>query len=341
MGSFPYYPQMDSMDCGPACLQMVLKKFDRYYSLPYLRNLCHISREGVSLKGISQAAEQLGVRTMAVKVPFDAGSGQPSLNQAELPTIVHWKQNHFIVVHKISRKYVWVADPGDGKHKLPVKDFRRNWESDGDKGIALLLEPTPSFYEAEEPPSDKLSFSFLLNYLRPFKRLGWQLLIGLVISSLVALGFPFLTQAIVDTGIINQDIGFIYLILIGQLVLSGTQVIIRFVQSWILLHIGMRLNVALVSDFLAKLTRLPLSYFDTKMTGDLLQRIGDHRRIEAFLTQSTLGAVLAVFNLLAFSMVLFYYSPLIFGIFPGASLLYFGWIAFFLRLRKEVDYRAF
>jgi ATP-binding cassette subfamily B protein len=329
------------MDCGPACLQMILKHYGRYYPLSWLRSISFLSREGVSLKGIGKAAERVGLRTMAVKVPFGSRSDQPCLLNAPFPLIVHWNQNHFVVVRRATKKYVWIADPAAGKHKLAVKDFLRNWESDNGKGVALLVEPTPSFYTAEDPPSDKLSTKFVLNYLRPYRRLGWQLSIGLMVSSVLAILFPFLTQAIVDTGIVNQDIGFIYLILIGQLVLFVTQIGVRFIQSWILLHIGTRLNVSLISDFLVKLMRLPLGYFDTKMTGDLLQRIGDHRRIEAFLTQSTLGAILAVFNLLAFSVVLLYYSVDIFAIFLGASLLYFGWIAFFLKLRKEIDYRAF
>jgi ATP-binding cassette subfamily B protein len=285
---------------------MILKHYGRYYPLPWLRSVSHLSREGVSLKGISKAAEKVGLRTMAVHIPFSSGRQAPSLLKAPFPVIAHWNQNHFIVVHRANKKYVWIADPGDGKHKLPVKNFLRGWESDSGKGIALLIEPTPSFYTAEEPLSDKLSLRFVINYLRPYRGLGWQLGIGLVVSSVLALLFPFLTQAIVDTGIVNQDIGFIYLILIGQLVLFVTQLVVRFIQSWILLHIGTRLNVALISDFLVKLMRLPLGYFDTKMTGDLLQRIGDHRRIEAFLTQSTLGAILAIFNLLAFSVVLLY-----------------------------------
>ncbi len=320
---------------------MVLKYHGRYYPLPWLRSVSFISREGVSLKGISKAAERVGLRTMAVKVQFSARGSQPDLLRAPFPAIVHWNQNHFVVVYRASKKYVWISDPADGKHKLPVQDFLRGWESDNGKGIALIVETTPSFYTSEEPPSDKLSLSFVLNYLRPYHKLGWQLGIGLAVSSVLALLFPFLTQAIVDTGIVNQDIGFIYLILIGQLMLFLTSTGVRFIQSWILLHIGIRLNVALISDFLVKLMRLPLGYFDTKMTGDLLQRIGDHRRIEAFLTQSTLGAILAIFNLLAFSVVLLYYSTTIFAIFLGASVLYFGWIAFFLRLRKEIDYRAF
>lgn len=341
MGKFPFYPQMDSMDCGPACLQMTLKHYGRYYPLPWLRSVSFISREGVSLKGIGKAAERVGLRTMAVKIPFAGGSNDPCLLNAPLPVIAHWNQNHFVVVHKANKKFVWVADPAAGKHKLPKAEFLRSWRSDGEKGVALLLDPTPAFYEAEAPPSDKLSFRFVLNYLRPYGRLGIQLVIGLFAASLISLLLPFFTQAIVDTGIVNQDINFIYLILAGQLVLFTSQTAVRFIQSWILLHVGTRMNVALISDFLVKLMKLPLGYFDTTMTGDLLQRIGDHRRIEAFLTQSTLGVILSVFNLIAFSIVLCLYSVNIFLIFLGASAFYFAWIAFFLKKRKEIDYRAF
>jgi ATP-binding cassette subfamily B protein len=334
MGKFPFYPQMDSMDCGPACLQMVLKSWGRYFPLPWLRSISFISREGVSLKGIIKAAERVGLSGMAVKIPYGGRGDGAFLLNAPLPLIAHWNQNHFVVVHKANKKFVWIADPASGKHKLPVADFLRSWESDGNKGVALLLDRTPAFYDSDEPPSDKLSLRFVLNYLRPFKRLIVQLAIGLGITSFLSLLFPFLTQAIVDTGIVNQDIGFIYLVLIAQMVLFTTQTVVRFLQNWILLHVGTRMNVSLISDFLVKLMKLPLGYFDTKMTGDLLQRVGDHNRIERFLTQSTLGLILATFNLIAFSAVLLFYSTTIFLIFAVASVLYFGWIAFFLKRRN-------
>lgn len=341
MGKFPYFPQMDSMDCGPACLQMILKYYGRYFPLAWLRSVAHLSREGVSLKGISKAADRAGLRSMAVKIPFKGGSNAPCLLNAPFPLIAHWNQNHFIVVYKATKKKVWVADPANGKHILSVEDFLKGWQSDADKGVVLLIETTPKFYSQDDPPSDKLSFRFFLNYLRPFSKLGWQLLIGLLISSLLTLAFPFLTQAIVDTGIVSQDIGFIYLVLIGQLMLFATATVVRFIQSWILLHIGTRLNISLISDFLIKLMNLPLEYFDTKMTGDLLQRISDHKRIEAFLTQSTLGFILSIFNLFAFGAVLLYYSRVIFLIFTVSAVAYFGWIFLFLRWRKTIDYRAF
>lgn len=341
MKTFPFYQQLDAMDCGPACLQMVAKFYGKFYPLPWLRNEAHLTREGVSLLGIARAAERIGLRSLAVKVPFKATDRLPSLSNAPLPAVIHWNNNHFVVVYRITRKRVYIADPGQGKFRLPIVEFQRHWQGGSAKGIAMLLEPTPTFYDTDPPETGRLRWGFLANYLRPFRKLGVQLLLGLVLSSLLALVFPFLTQAIVDTGIQNQDIGFIYLILIGQLMLYVTSTAVRFVQNWILLHIGIRMNVSLISDFLTKLMRLPIGFFDAKMTGDLLQRIGDHQRIESFLTRSTLSVVLSIFNLVVFSFVLLYYSGLIFGIFVSAAVLYFLWIYLFLKKRKEIDYRAF
>ena len=340
--SFPFFPQMDSMDCGPACLQMVAKYHGKSYRLSDLRTWCHLDREGVSLKGIATGAERIGYRTLAVKVPFTASSDLPSLTAAPLPSILHWNQNHFVVAYKINKKYVWIADPGQGKIKLEKASFLRSWAQDSDQGIALLIEKSRSFNDNQAETIGKgIGFSFLLSYIRPYLQLLGQVGLGLLLGSLLSLIFPFLTQSIVDIGIQNQNIGFIYLVLIGQLFLFVSQTVVRFIQNWILLHIGTRMNVALISDFLAKLMKLPLGYFDAKMTGDLLQRISDHRRIESFLTQSTLSVLFSLFNLFVFSIVLLIYSVPIFLVFLTAAILYFGWIAFFLKKRKEIDYRAF
>jgi ATP-binding cassette subfamily B protein len=338
---FPFYRQMDAMDCGPTCLRMIARHHGKSYSLSYLRERSYLDREGVSLKGISEAAENIGFRTLAVKIAFDGDADNPGLQQAPLPGIVHWNQNHFVVIFKANRKYVWIADPGAGKFKLKRSVFEKHWQSDGDRGIALLLEPTAAFYQDESNAGSKMGFSFLLRYLVPYRGLVRELAIGLGMSSVFALLFPFLTQSIVDVGIQNQNISFIYLILFGQLALFFGQTVVRFLQNWILLHIGTRINVALISDFLLKLMQLPLAFFDTKMTGDLLQRIGDHRRIESFLTQSTLSIVFSVFNLLVFAVVLLFYSTSIFIIFAIAAVLYTAWIVFFLKRRKEIDYQSF
>lgn len=341
MKKFPFYRQLDAMDCGPTCLRMVSKHHGKSYSLQYLRDRSYLDREGVSLKGISEAAESIGFRTMAVKVSYGNNPKEPCLLAAPLPAIAHWNQNHFIVVYKVTKDNVWIADPGAGKFKLPRKEFEKHWLSDQDKGVLLLLDPGLAFYENEDSGAKKMGFLFLKSYLLPFKRMINQLFIGLILSSVFSLIFPFLTQSVVDIGIQNQNIGFIYLVLIGQLMLFFAETVVSFIQRWILLHIGIRMNVSLINDFLIKLMQLPLGFFDAKMTGDLLQRIGDHRRIESFLTQSTLSVILSVFNLLIFSIVLLVYSVPIFLIFLVASILYVSWIAFFLKKRKEIDYRAF
>ncbi len=339
---FPFYRQLDAMDCGPSALRMVAEHFGRRYSLAFLRDHSHLDREGVSLRGLSVAAERIGLRTLAVKLPVAARRQEEAgLLSAPLPAIAHWDQKHFVVVYKTDARHIWVADPAIGRRKLTHAEFQRHWLSDGDQGVLLLLEPTPEFYAEAGETINRTSLLFLVQYLRPYRRLLVQLAIGLVLGSVFQLLFPFLTQAVVDIGIQNQDIDFIYLILVGQLVLFVGQVTVNIIQSWILLHIGTRVNVALLSDFLIKLMRLPLGFFDAKMTGDLLQRIGDHRRIELFLTSATLRIIFSAFTLLVFGIVLFIYNLTIFFTFLIAALLYIGWVALFLNRRKEVDNMRF
>lgn len=338
--SFPFYRQMDTMDCGPTCLRMIAKQYGKMYSLSYLREKSYIDREGVSLRGLCEAAEHIGFRTLPVKVPYSGPKQTPSLLEATFPCVAHWDQNHFIVVYKANKDFVWVADPAKGKFKLKRKDFEASWLGNDQRGILLLLEPSAAFFDQEDQNSDQGGWSFLLRYMKPYRNLILQLLCGLLLASLFQLIFPFLTQAIVDIGIENQNLGFIYLILLAQLMLFGSQMVVRILQSWILLHIGTRINVNLVADFLVKLMRLPFRFFDAKMTGDLLQRIQDHRRIEMFLTQSALAAMLSVFNLVVFGLVLLFYHQLIFLVFLVAATSYVIWIFFFMKKRKEVDYLA-
>lgn len=341
--AFPYFRQLDKMDCGPSCLRMVAAFHGRNYSLQYLRQYSYIDREGVSMRGIIEAAEHIDLRTLALQLPFTASDPEePGLDEVPLPCIVHWKRNHFVVVYKIGKRYVWIADPAEGKRKLSHSEFVRAWAGDGQRGIALLLEPTPDFYKEEgEEQANKSSIWFLLQYLRPYSRLFVQLIIGLLLGSVLLLIFPFLTKAIVDIGIANQDISFIYLILIAQIFLFLGQMTINFIQSWILLHIGTRVNVALISDFLIKLMRLPIRFFDSKMTGDLLQRIYDQRRIEQFLTSASLRILFSLFSLLIFGLVLLFFNRLIFFIFLLAAIGYVVWVLFFLKKRRRIDNRRF
>ncbi len=342
--TFPHYRQPDAMDCGPTCLRMVAAFYGKRYSLSNLRDRSYITREGVSLLGISQAAESIGFRTLGVKLTFDQLAGE-----ARLPAIVHWNQNHFVVLYKITGKKgkekLHVADPAGGLARFSREEFLRCWASTSEggeeKGVALLLEPTPDFYAAEDDRKNKASFGFLFSYLTPYRRLIIQLFLGLLLGSMLQLIFPFLTQSIVDYGIGNQNISFIYLVLIAQLVLTLSRASVDFIRNWILLHIGVRINISLISDFLIKLMRLPMRFFDTKLTGDLLQRIGDHRRIETFLTGTTLRILFSLVNLVIFGLVLLYYNRLIFVIFIAGSILYAGWVWIFLKKRAELDYKRF
>jgi len=342
--SFPHYHQPDAMDCGPTCLRIIARYYGKFYNIQTLRERSFITREGVSLLGTSRAAESIGFRSMGVKISFEQ-----LVAEAPLPAIVHWNQSHFVVVYKITGKkgkeIVHVSDPGGGLVSFTREEFLRCWAStveEGEKkGVALLLETTPDFYATADDKPNKKSFGFLFSYLRPYKKLIIQLLLGLVLGSLLQLLFPFLTQSIVDKGIGNRNIGFIYLVLIAQLVLTLSRVSVEFIRGWILLHLGTRINISLISDFLTKLMRLPMHYFDSKLIGDLMQRIGDNKRIESFLTSTTLNVMFSLVNLVIFGAVLLFYNWLIFTIFLAGSTLYAIWVWLFMKKREELDYRRF
>ena len=340
--SFPFYRQRDTMDCGPACLMMVAAAHGKKYPLTYLRDRSYLSKEGVTAQGIMEAAEGIGLRSMTVKVPFDTGRNTACLLNAPLPCVAHWNQHHFVVVYKANQHHVWVADPADGKVKLPRKTFEESWTSAAGKGVLILLDPSPTFYNAgHDLPQDRARLGMIMQYLTPYRRLIVQLIAGMALGSVLMVIFPFLTQSIVDIGIDNRNIGFIYLILIAQLTLFFSQIAVQFLQSRILLFIGTRINIAMVSDFLSKLMRLPIGFFDTKMTGDLMQRISDQGRVEEFLTGSLLRMLFTTLNFVIFSTILLLYNPLIFSVFMMAATAYVGWIVFFMRRRKELDYARF
>lgn len=341
MKHFPHYIQYDAMDCGPTCLRMVAAFYGKCYSLEGLREKSFIPREGVSMLGISEAAEKIGFRSICVQVGYE------KLQEAPLPCIIHWNQQHFVVVYKLNDKHVWVADPGAGKLKYTKEEFCNCWlssrKNEEDTGVALLLEPTPEFYTIEDEGDEvnRRGFSFLYSYLRPYRGLVGQLLLGLLLGSMIQLMLPFLTQSVVDFGINNQNLGFIYLVLIAQLMLSFSSSAVDFIRGWILLHLGTRINIALISDFLIKLMKMPISYFDSKMTGDILQRINDHKRIQDFLTGSSLSVIFSVFNIIIFGIVLLVYSGMIFLIFMGGSALYVAYVWLFMKKRAELDHKRF
>lgn len=327
------------MDCGPSCLRMIAAFYGKTYSLQKLRELAHISREGVSLLGLSDAAEAIGFRTIGARITLE------QLMEAPKPCVVHWDQDHFVVVYNIWKGKVFVADPAFGLVKYSETEFKKHWlatvRHGEQKGICLLFDPTPKFFELEGELSNRNNFRFLLKYLKPHRKLVIQLVIGFLVGSLIQLIFPFLTQSIVDVGINTQDINFIYLVLAAQMMLFLSRMTVDFIRSWILLHISTRINISIISDFLIKLMKMPIGFFDTKMIGDLLQRIGDHKRIERFLTSQSLNVVFSVFNIVIFSVVLVFYNLVIFLVFLLSSALYIGWVFLFLKKRRELDFKRF
>ncbi|WP_297236316.1 peptidase domain-containing ABC transporter [uncultured Porphyromonas sp.] len=340
--------QRDAMDCGPASLAMIVSYYGREPDIDRLRDLCALGKTGVSLLGISKAAEEIGLKTIGGRISF-----KTLVEEAPLPCIAHWDQNHFVVIDRVTHHRsgdytIHLADPGKGLRSLDRKTFCDHWVSTvtggEERGVVLLLEPTEAFYAPEEDGerrSKRGNLRFLMSYLRRYRRYFVQLILGLVVGALLQLIFPFLTQAIVDVGIGSRDIGFIWTILLAELMLLLSRTGIDFVRSKILLHISTRINISLISDFFIKLMRLPMRFFDTKLMGDLLQRIEDHRRVEQFLTSSSLSLLFSFVTFVVFGIVLAVYDRLIFTVFLVATLIYAGWILLFLRKRRELDYAYF
>lgn len=341
MKKFPFYKQTESKDCGPTCIKIIAKHYGKLINTQQLRSLSETTREGSSLLGLSEATEKIGFRSLGVKLPLK------TLVEAPMPCIVHWDQNHYTVVYKIKKNKVYISDPAHGLVDFQKEDFLQHWigqhaDETTPEGVVLLLEPTPQFYSSDfEKEEEHFGFSFILKYLKIYRRFVLQLIIGLFAGSLLQLIFPFLTQSVVDVGIKNQDINFIYLILLAQLFLFIGQAALEIIRGWILLHLSTRINISLVSDFFIKLMNLPISFFDVRMTGDLLQRINDHHRVEKILTTSSLTVLFSFFNLIIFSVVMAYYSLQIFGVFVLGSFFYFAWVLFFFKKRKELDYKRF
>jgi ATP-binding cassette, subfamily B, bacterial len=344
MRKFPHYQQADIMDCGPSCLRVIAKYYGKSFSMETLRKLTYQTREGVSLLSISDAAERIGFRSQGARL----GVGQ--LGQIPLPAILHWDQNHFVVLYKITsvkgrQSEFFISDPAAGLVKYSAGEFQNYWATTVSReqpaGIALILEPTPDFYREEGEPEQRTGFGFLFPYFRPYRKLISQLVLGFLTGSILSLIFPFLTQAIVDVGITTNNLSFIVLVLIAQLVLMISQTATGFFRSWIMLHVSARVSIALISDFLVKLMKLPVRFFDTKMIGDLRQRIEDNQRIQLFLTSSLVSMSFGVFVFIIYSFVLAWYSLAILGVFYAGSALYVMWIFLFMKKRKELDNRRF
>lgn len=337
---------MDLMDCGPTCLRIIAKYYGKHFSLQTLRDKCHIKKEGVSLLDISNAAEEIGFRSIGVKLNFEQ-----LVNEATLPCIVHWNQNHFVVVYKIEKKiketYIHISDPASGLLKYKKEQFLKCWvqsnlqaDSKSLIGIALLLEPTLKFSEQKDEDS-KLNFKNLLKYLFPYKRFTVQLFLAMLTGSIISLILPFLTQAVIDVGIGTSDLTFVIVVLIAQVVLVLGQMANELIRSWLILHITTRVSISLISDFLAKLMKLPIAFFDSKMVGDIMQRIGDHSRIQSFLTGSLLSIMMATVTFVVYALIMGGYDMEILGIFILGSIFYVIWVLLFMKKRRKLDYMRF
>jgi ATP-binding cassette, subfamily B, bacterial len=340
--TFPFYRQPDAMDCGPTCLRMIAKYYGRVFSLQKLRALTETTRQGSALSYVSSAAEKVGFHTLGVKISF-----KKLQEDVPLPCIVFWQQRHFVVVYKVQKDKIFVADPAHGlltynKHEFIQAWIGNNASEYAQEGVALLLEPTPRLRHTEtDTPVPKRGFYFLFQYLFPYKKILVQLLIGLCASILLQFALPFLAQSVVDIGIQHQDIHFVSLVLIAQVCLSLGSIAIEIIRGWLLLHMSSRINISLISDFFIKLMSLPMAFFDVKITGDIMQRIHDHGRIRELLTTTPLSVIFSLFHLLTFGTVLAWYSLKLVSIFMLGSIIYVIWIVAFLKKRKELDYKQF
>lgn len=337
--SFTFYRQFDQKDCGPTCLRMILKYYGKNVSAEFLNERAHISRSGVSMAGIMEAAENMNLQCAVVSIPFKVLQ-----EDVTYPCIAYWRNKHFVVIYKIDKKYVYVADPAFGKIKYTKIEFCKGWYKTKEigEGIVMLLEPSTKFYTNTEQKENKSKgLYFLKPYLLKHKKSWIQLLFAVLSVSIIQIAFPFLTQSIVDVGIANNNLSFIYLILIAQLVLIFSQTAIQIIRDWLLLYTTNKININLISDYLIKLMKLPLNYYDTKNDGDIMQRIQDNARVQNFLSTTTLNVIFSTFTFVIFGGILLYYSYIIFLVFFIGSSIYFAWYLLFLKRRAELDYKRF
>lgn len=336
---FPHEYQMDAKDCGPASLKIIAKYYGKYYSLQYLRDLCGITRQGVTFLDISYAAEKIGLRTVSLKATIDE-----LVNKVVLPCIIHWKDDHFIVVYKTSKTKIYVSDPAKGLLSFSHETFKKNWYKKNEHyGVVMALEPMANFkqIEANEKIERFKSFENILNYFTPYKKAFSILFFIMLIATGLQALLPFISKSVIDIGIYTQDISFIYLMLIGNVVLLLSITLSNVLRDWVLLHVSTRVNISLISDYLIKLMKLPVTFFENKLVGDILQRANDHERIRSFVMNNSLGMLFSFITFIVFSIILLVYNSIIFFIFFGGSFLYVTWILTFLKIRKKLDWEYF
>lgn len=337
-----FIEQHDQTDCGPACLAMVSHKYGKKYSLNHLRDISFLSRDGVSLLGINEAAQQIGFETFPAHLTIRELKQKPVL-----PCILHWHQNHFVILYKItknifSKSYTYkIADPGYGFLSLNEDEFKKSWLKNEEKGIVLFLSPTEKFYELKVPKKNKLNFSYLYRYIKPYRKQFFQLILGLIAGSLFTLIFPFLTQTLIDKGVNLKSLNIVFAILLSQVFLFLGSTVIDIIRNWIMLYIGTRINISIISNFLRKILKLPIKFFETKLIGDFNQRVQDYERIENFFTSQSLVTVFSIINFSVFFFVLLYYDLKIVIIYAFLTLVSIVWSTLFLRKRKILDYYRF
>ncbi len=345
---FPVYKQLDSADCGPTCLRMISKYYGQNVDLQNLRDFCSLNRYGVSMLGLNDAAEHIGFRSMGVKTSFDRLA-----KDVIFPCIVHWRDDHFIVVYKIKvrkkgkelKGKVYATDPAFGLVCYSVEEFLDGWITDTvdgkDKGYVLQMVPTMLFFNPEYKENEKVKLTVFLQYFTPYKKFFFQVILGMIVGLAFSFVMPFLTQSVVDVGILNNNINFIYMVMVAQLIIAFSELFIGFIRSWIMLHVMSRIGIALISDFITKMLRLPISFFDSKKTGDLMQRIGDHSRIQSFFTGTAIGTAFSFVTFFVFAIVLWFYNQKMLLIFLVGHVLYVTWVFLFLKIRRELDYKHF
>lgn len=335
---FPVDYQMDSQDCGPACLKIIAKHFGRFYSLQYLRDRCGITKQGVSLENLSIGAESLGLRTLAIKCTLD-----DIINKIPFPAILFWRNSHFIVVYHANKKYIWVSDPAKGRIKYTHEDFKAGWYKKGETlGVLLAIEPTIDFKRSKvEKEIEKNSFISILRYFIPYKNSFATIFFIMLVVTLLQGMLPFISKAVIDVGIKSSDINFINMVLIGNISILVSITIFNVIRDWVLMHITSRVNIALISDYLIKLMKLPVTFFENKLLGDILQRARDHERIRNFIMNNSLSLIFSILTFIIFGIILLTYNPIIFYIFLGGSILYVAWVLLFLRIRKRLDWEYF
>lgn len=338
LNRFPVEYQMDSQDCGPACLKIIAKHFGKFYSLQSLRDKCGITKEGVSLLDLSTGAESIGLRTLAIKCTID-----DVVNSVPFPAIIFWKDSHFVVVYHANKKYIWVSDPAKGRIKYTHEEFKKGWYQKGAKqGVLLAIEPTAEFKDSKaEKEQRKNTFSSILKYFTPYQRNFTLIFVIMLLVTALQGMLPFISKAVIDVGIKTSDVNFINMVLIGNISILLSVMIFNVIRDWILMHIAARVNIALISDYLIKLMKLPVTFFENKLLGDILQRAQDHERIRSFIMNNSLSLIFSILTFVVFSIILLIYNAIIFYIFISGSILYAGWVLLFLNIRKKMDWEYF